>query len=160
MRMALGAVATHHPMLRTLYPLTADPVVLDAAREQRLIVVGPDDGTAAPSPDQLMQLPFDLEHTPPVRWMLDRSRPAATCLYAVLHHVCVDEAALATLHDAVVNAYAGVPLPTEPSATRYSAVCATERRLLDERRQADRASGAAAAERLAELSGLVKGITS
>ena len=139
MRMALGTVVTHHPTLRTLYPLTADPVVLDSAHEQSLIVVRPDDGTGAPSPDQLMQMPFDLEHMPPVRWMLDHSRSASTCLYAVLHHVCVDEAALATLHDALVSAYAGAPLPTEPSATRYSAVCATERRLLDERRQSDRA---------------------
>jgi hypothetical protein len=122
-----------------LYPLTADPVVLDAAHEQSLIMVGPDSGTGASSPDQLMQLPFDLEHMPPVRWMLDRSRPAAARLYAVLHHVTVDEAALTTLHDALVSAYAGSPLPAEPSATRYSAVCATERRLLNERRESDRA---------------------
>jgi amino acid adenylation domain-containing protein len=139
MRIALGTVMTHHPTLRTLYPLTADPVVLASAHEQSLIVVGPDDGTGALSPDQLMQMPFDLEHMPPVRWMLDRSRPASTCLYAVLHHVAVDEAALAALHDALVSAYAGSPLPAEPSATRYSAVCATERRLLDQRRQSDRA---------------------
>lgn len=151
MRIALGTVVTHHPTLRTLYPLTEDPVVLGAAHEQSLIVVGPDDGVAeaadpgqssgalSPSPDQLMQMPFDLEHTPPVRWLLDRSRPPSTCLYAVLHHVAVDEAALATLHDALVSAYAGAPLPTEPSAIRYSAVCATERRLLDQRRQSDRA---------------------
>ncbi|HEX6527092.1 MAG TPA: amino acid adenylation domain-containing protein [Streptosporangiaceae bacterium] len=159
MRIALGTVVTHHPALRTLYPLAEDPVVLEPSREQSLIVVGPDHGTAAAagpgqstaavagpgqfdgasSPDQLMLMPFDLEHVPPVRWMLDRSGPASAWLYAVLHHVAVDEAALATLHDALVSAYAGAPLPIEPSAIRYSAVCATERRLLDQRRQSDRA---------------------
>jgi len=139
MRIALGTVVTHHPTLRTLYPLTEDPVVLGAAREQSLIVLGPGDGVGAPSPDQLMQMPFDLEREPPARWLLDRSGPSSASLYAVLHHVAVDEAALVTLHDALVSAYAGAPLATEPSAIRYSAVCATERRLLDQRRQGDRA---------------------
>ncbi len=139
MRTALGTVAAHHPALRTLYPLIEDPVVLDAAHEQSLIMVGPDGWTGASTPDQLMQLPFDLEQMPPVRWMLDRSRPASAWLYAVLHHVAVDEAALTTLHDALVSAYAGSRLAAEPSATRYSAVCASERRLLNERRESDRA---------------------
>jgi aryl carrier-like protein len=156
-RSALGTVVTHHPTLRTLYPLTADPVVLDSAHEQSLIVVRPDDGTGASSPDQLMQMPFDLEQMPPVRWLFDRSRPASTCLYAVLHHVAVDDAALATLHEALVTAYAGFPLPTEPSATRYSAVCATERRLLDERRQSDRAFWRSRRGSFDETTGLSKG---
>jgi amino acid adenylation domain-containing protein len=124
LRAALRTVVDNHPVLRTLYPLTADPVVLDAGREPNLVVTP---GTS--TPERFLRRPFDLERVPPVRWLLD-----GPCLYAVLHHVAVDDAALTTLHDALVGAYAG----SLPTAARYSAVCAAERRLFERRSRDDR----------------------
>ena len=122
LRTALRTVVAAHPVLRTRYPLTADPVVTDPGREPHLVV-------APGSPERFLRRPFDLERVPPVRWLRD-----GTHLYAVLHHVAVDDAALATLHDALVGAYAGSP----PPAGRYAAACAAERRLFEHRAPADR----------------------
>lgn len=123
LRTALRTVVDDHPVLRTLYPLTADPVVTDPGREPHLVVT-------PGSPERFLRRPFDLERVPPVRWLLD-----GASLYAVLHHVAVDDAALTTLHDALVGAYAGHP---SPPAVRYSAVCAAERRLYEQRSRDDR----------------------
>jgi mycobactin peptide synthetase MbtE len=127
LRSALRTVVDDHPVLRTLYPLTADPVVLAPGREPNLVVT-PDGGPS--TLERFTRRPFDLERVPPVRWLLDRP-----CLYAVLHHVAVDDAALATLHDALVGAYAGSP---PAPAAQYSAVCAAERRLFEQRSRDDR----------------------
>ena len=138
-RAAINAVVRHHPVLRTLYPPVADPVVLAAGQEQDLIVVVSGSHQAgAASPLELAEMPFDLEHEPPVRWLLEYSEPGPSSLYAILHHVSVDDAALSVLHEALVSAYAGIPPSVEPTAARYSAVFAAERRLLADRLEADR----------------------
>jgi amino acid adenylation domain-containing protein len=157
LRAALGAVVARHPALRTVYPPAADPVVLDPPGEPDLTVAGPGAGSGAPSASELTRLPFDLEHAPPVRWVLDRSRTASPCLYAVLHHVSADDAALLVLHDALLDAYAGRLSPAAPPAGAYFAACAAERRLLGERRQADRSFWRSRRRSFAETTGFSAG---
>jgi mycobactin peptide synthetase MbtE len=139
LRTAISTVVAYHPVLRTLYRASGGAVILESHDDHSLTVITSEEGEGRVSRNQFMEMPFDLDRTPPVRWLLDYSGPASACFYAVLHHVSVDDAALATLHRALVDSYAGLLASTDASvsAVGYSAAFAAERRLLEGRRQAD-----------------------
>jgi amino acid adenylation domain-containing protein len=82
--------------------------------------------------------PFDLAMEPPVRWCLQRIGDGTVNLYAILHHLCVDDAAIRTLHADFLAFYVDDSHDVKGDMSRLAVAVSVERRLCDERAAADK----------------------
>ncbi|GAA1402539.1 hypothetical protein GCM10009613_62690 [Pseudonocardia kongjuensis] len=152
LRTALGDVVARHEALRTLLPddggepwqrvLPAADVTVPELPLRA--VAGP--GAARDAVRELAATPFDLAAELPWRAALLRTAPGEHLLALVLHHVAVDDRALAVLVDDLAVAYtarAAGAAPQQPPAPGYvDAVAAAAARFGDPADPASRAHAA------------------
>lgn len=119
---AVRRVTRRHPILRSVVAPSGDRLILDAMPEPTTVV--------QEGPVEKLDRPFDIEREAPVRWRCRRITSDCTELIATLHHLCIDDDGIRTLHDALVAAYATEKATSEPGdVDRYRHAIAVERRL-------------------------------
>lgn len=103
---AVEALGRRHPILSSALSRRGEmvPVTGAAPRIRRL----PAGGDTEEPPKDLLRC-FDITTEPPVRWALRRGDDGTTGLFAVLHHLVFDDAAIHLLHRDLIRFYAEPP---------------------------------------------------